>query len=348
MSAQLAKAGVASAPLLRRVGLSEADVHTPETRISIDQVARFFELVAEAAPDPGFAYRAGLQFHLTNYGLLGFAILSAPDYRRALAIAERFHQLATPLAECAFTEQDGVATWSVTRIAHPLIRGRAYEFVVEFHLGVFTAIQRDLMGQGIRATAVTLTFDLPPGARLESEALDGASVGCGARNTVSFPAARLDEPTQMGSPVVNQMLIRICEAQLEELRRHEGLAGRVRSAVVANGLRKASASAVAGELGMSERSLRRHLEAEGASLTAIHDELRLQAAVSRLRDGRLPIDEIAEAVGFSDAGNFRRAFRRWTGQAPSAFRGAAFGPGRAGPASATPGVARPRAIRSLA
>ncbi len=71
---------------------------------------------------------------------------------------------------------------------------------------------------------------------------------------------------------------------------------------------------------MSERSLRRRLAEEGVSLSELKDELRLQLAIELLRDTRLTMEDIAESLAFSDAASFRRAFRRWTGEAPQDYR----------------------------
>jgi len=51
------------------------------------------------------------------------------------------------------------------------------------------------------------------------------------------------------------------------------------------------------------------------------DELRMQIALKYLRTTRLANEDIALALGFSDAANFRRAFRRWTNKSPSEIRG---------------------------
>jgi AraC-like DNA-binding protein len=81
--------------------------------------------------------------------------------------------------------------------------------------------------------------------------------------------------------------------------------------------------AVAERLGMSERSLRRHLAADGVSF----QDLRIEALSARakllLAKPVLQIKEIASTMGFSDATAFHRAFKRWTGMTAAAFRTAA-------------------------
>lgn len=73
-------------------------------------------------------------------------------------------------------------------------------------------------------------------------------------------------------------------------------------------------------LGMGEATLRRRLRAEGTSYIALREDCLRAAAERHLRDTDWEIEHIAERLGFSDAGTFRRAFRRWTGVAPSQLR----------------------------
>jgi len=73
-------------------------------------------------------------------------------------------------------------------------------------------------------------------------------------------------------------------------------------------------------LGMSVRTLRRQLAAEGKSYADIVENARASIAKSCLRDERRTISDTARELGFSDAAGFFRAFKRWTGLTPSAFR----------------------------
>jgi AraC-like DNA-binding protein len=71
---------------------------------------------------------------------------------------------------------------------------------------------------------------------------------------------------------------------------------------------------------MTSRTLRRKLETEGTSYTDLLDNVRHALAMDFLNTSVLSTDDIAAALGFSDSASFRRAFKRWTGKSPSAFR----------------------------
>lgn len=81
-----------------------------------------------------------------------------------------------------------------------------------------------------------------------------------------------------------------------------------------------SIEAVAAILHTSVRSLSRHLHDEGTSFQAIKDELRRDVAIARLTKTGMPIALIGAELGFDDPTTFHRAFRKWTGSTPRAYR----------------------------
>jgi AraC-like DNA-binding protein len=73
-------------------------------------------------------------------------------------------------------------------------------------------------------------------------------------------------------------------------------------------------------LKVSESSLRRQLQIEGSSLSGLRDACLRRVAERLLQQTDLTVEEIAGQLGFSNGGTFRRAFRRWGGQTPTALR----------------------------
>ena len=81
-----------------------------------------------------------------------------------------------------------------------------------------------------------------------------------------------------------------------------------------------TAHGLAARLKVSVRTLHRTLAAEGTSYRRLLDQLRLDTAERHLLDDRVSVAEVAFLVGFSELSAFHRAFKRWTGSTPSAFR----------------------------
>ena len=76
---------------------------------------------------------------------------------------------------------------------------------------------------------------------------------------------------------------------------------------------------------MTPRTLHRRLVEEGTSYRELLDGVRRMLAVEHVKSGRLGMDEIAYRLGYTDLANFRRAFKRWEGVAPSVYRARAAG-----------------------
>ena len=77
---------------------------------------------------------------------------------------------------------------------------------------------------------------------------------------------------------------------------------------------------VAVPMNISPRHLRRKLNLEGTSYEQLVDEVRKEGAVRMISQGQLSLTSIAYELGFLDPSSFTRAFRRWTGMSPTAFR----------------------------
>ncbi len=87
---------------------------------------------------------------------------------------------------------------------------------------------------------------------------------------------------------------------------------------------------IAGRLAVSPQTLRRHLADEGTSLRVIREEVLRDAAVTSLVRGEETVAELSERLGFSEPSAFSRAFRRWTGSSPGAYRRGSQGEGAPG------------------
>jgi AraC-like DNA-binding protein len=77
---------------------------------------------------------------------------------------------------------------------------------------------------------------------------------------------------------------------------------------------------LAADLELSPATLRRRLEVEGTTWQQLKDAVRRELALHYLGDASLTVDEIAARLGFNDPSTFYRAFRKWTGHAPGAWR----------------------------
>jgi AraC-like DNA-binding protein len=79
-------------------------------------------------------------------------------------------------------------------------------------------------------------------------------------------------------------------------------------------------SPVAEAVGIRRRTLQRRLSEASTTFSSLVEEVRMTRAISVLADDSVALGEIAIRLGYSDQSNFSRAFRRWTGVSPQAYR----------------------------
>jgi AraC-like DNA-binding protein len=316
----LAAEGVSAAAGLQGVAIAPDELRSPTTLVSVTQVLAAYRNALRLSRDPNFALLTGLRTHVSSYGMYGFAILSSMNFRQTMQFAVRYHQLATPLVKLRFTEEGGRAVWTVDPLPHPAVDGRLYRFIVEIQFGILVSLHRDVLGSPFHPSSLDVTFDPPrPDEQYEKD------LGCSVAfrqpaNRFLFDASWLDGTPELGNEVTYASVLALCEDLHDQLQHQVGVAGKVRSFLLAKLGRHMSLEDVAAHFDTPERTLRRKLHDEGTSFRKILDQLRAEVAIKYLRDTQMTIDDIAFALGFSETANFRHAFHRWKRASPREFR----------------------------
>ena len=313
--------GCPAGEILRDVNLTVDEVHSPKSRISLADLMMACKNAIRLSSDPHLPYRVGASIHISAYGMYGFAILCCPDFRKAMAFAELYHALAAPLATIEFTEQEGFASWVIEPNARAAADPQIYRFVTEMQIGIHISLMRDIMGAAFTPDQISMAYPEAHDFGLPADQI-GCRLNFASRtNRIVFRPAWLDQAANLGNKTTYPAVVALCDDLLNDLKSRIGLAGEIRALLLRNITNPPTLAAIAKLLDVSDRSLRRQLREQGISFRGLLDELRMQIAMKYLRTTRLANEEIALALGFSDATNFRRAFRRWTNKSPSEIRG---------------------------
>jgi AraC-like DNA-binding protein len=312
--------GCPAGEILRSVNLTVDEVHSPKSRISLAELMAACKTAIRLSSDPHLPYRIGTSIHISAYGMYGFAILCCPDFRKAMAFAELYHALAAPLATIEFTEQEGFASWVIEPNARAAADPKIYRFVTEMQIGIHISLMRDIMGAAFTPDQICLAYPEAHDFGLPADQI-GCRLNFASRtNRIVFRSAWLDQAANLGNKTTYPAVVALCDDLLNDLKSRIGLAGEIRALLLRNITNPPTLAAIAKLLEVSDRSLRRQLREKGISFRGLLDELRMQIAMKYLRTTRLANEDIALALGFSDATNFRRAFRRWTNKSPSEIR----------------------------
>ncbi|MCI5111485.1 MAG: AraC family transcriptional regulator [Marivita sp.] len=143
------------------------------------------------------------------------------------------------------------------------------------------------------------------------------------RNALRIDPVWLSDKTafEPGNAYVFGVFTRHADTLLQELATRDSLRARIEAHILPD-LHEGTLSMdkVARDLGMSRQTLYRRLREEGVTFAELHDDLRQRMARDYLTARKVSVNETAYLLGFSEASSFVRAFKRWTGQSPSAFR----------------------------
>jgi AraC-like DNA-binding protein len=304
--------------LMTEFGLSDDVFSEPERRIAFHDGLTLLEraLQLTGMPPMLFAFALGALAPISRFGNVGFAVMTCATLRDAIETSARFAPIVT--AVCRFRlHVAGDRAYIELTEAVPF--GPAREFIIPLLMRVYGGIGERLSGVPLQgdvefafpepAYLANISFDKPGSMRFDQPC-----------HRICFDAAFLDLPLTTADPAAVRAARQLCERQLSELEPSEQLVDRVRALLFASEPRGINGPAVvARSLGMSERTLKRKLAEQGTSYSDLLERERQRQAIELLR-GAASIEQVAEHLGYSDAANFTRAFRRWTGRSPRTFR----------------------------
>jgi len=236
------------------------------------------------------------------------------------SFALQYYQLAAPLVDVTFEERNESAAWCIAVLPFRPLDAALHDFIVELQFSALLCVHRDVMGPDFRLTQVQLNAQRPSGAARHAEQFGCEVLYEQPQNRLLFPAEWLHRKPALGNSVTYAHITEICNTLLAELKENTGVAGRARQVPLANLGAPPDISALAGQLGLSPRTLRRRLQEQNLSYRELIDDLRAQTAIRYLRDTRLTVENISFFLGYSDPAAFRHAFNRWTKTTPNAFR----------------------------
>ena len=256
-----------------------------------------------------------------SYGMLCRASLTSPTLEVALKRWCRHHRLLTEdiVFELipARAGQRGVATIHV--IEHAEL-GELREFCLVSTLRYLLGYACWLVDSRIALSEAAFPFPAPAHADAYAYLFAGPARFAAQAASISFDARYLALPVRRDERALQAMLQRALPLTVLQYCRDRLLVHSVGQILAADPAAIHTAEDVAAQLNTSVRTLHRQLKEEGVSLQRLKNDARREHAIRLLLQTRKPVKQVAAAVGFDSEKSFARAFREWTGVAPSAYR----------------------------
>ncbi|NUP07803.1 MAG: AraC family transcriptional regulator [Polyangiaceae bacterium] len=304
--------------LFHGLGLDREALADPAARMSLDVVERLVARARELTGGAPLGLYLGMQMRASGHGYVGFAAMTSATVREALDLAVRFAPTRTTAIQLRLVDEGSTAALVIDERAD---FGTARDVVISaIAIGLWqmacALTERELGGR------LDFAFAEPPNWSFSTDMRQNVRFGQPC-NRLVFEPSLLDLELAPADPAARRLALDQCETALSSLERAASspYADRVLRLVARDdGIAAASIDDVAARLHVSARTLKRRLATEGKDYSTLLAEARRDKALLLLRTTDLPIEAVAERVGYSDVANFTRAFRRWTGTTPSAAR----------------------------
>jgi AraC-like DNA-binding protein len=301
--------------LLSDIGVRRTDLDDPDGLIPCAATGALFERALRKKPLKNVGLRLALETPIGAHGLLDYLILTSDSVGEGWKQAARYLRLLTgaPFLVELRDDEDPV------RVVYH-VDASVPAFGVEYSVAVGVLQIRAETEARVRFECVS--FIHQPDDVSEFERVLGCPVRAGASwSGLAMPRESWQMPLRRKDPILHRVLEGHAESITPDELAMDALAVDIRR-VLASRLanREIDVELVARHLGMSTRTLQRRLAAAGLSYQELLDETRREAAERCIANSSLSIGEIAYLLGYSEPAAFHRAFKRWMGVTPQAFR----------------------------
>ncbi len=309
--------GLDAERLLRQHGIDPVQLSDPRARLPIAATDALVRSVAGQVADPSFGLQAADCWHPTNLGALGHAWLTSSTLRRGLQRLQRYWRLVGDRTAGYLQAFPGGLE---LLFENPRTDAVVAAVTTDMTFSVLLSMCRMNAGADHHPLEVRLLRKRPADVAPYEAFYRCPVVFDAGRRSIRWSDADVDAPLATANQQLAGIFDRILEQELARLDQGN-IVGRCRSELLqllASG--EASAQTVARRLALSRRTLHRRLAEAGTSYQKLVDDTRRELAMRLVEDPQRSIGDITFELGFSQQSALTRAFRRWSGESPTAYR----------------------------
>lgn len=323
--------GSSRAALVHNVGLSYAQLERDDARVSSRQMGRVARRITRLTGRDDIGMAFGMAFRPQDFGQLGHALMASATLGDALLVMYRYRHMLVHDVDRTIDITPAWVTLNLhARYDMEPTRQSFFEslLVVLYRVAVFLTARR------LPEWQVSVDWQQPPYFEQYSSDLSPWTFGQPGI-ALRLPRSYLDLPLFMADEAALQRALEGVDFEMSRRERlsTDNVVAQVRALLKPGRGGFPDLKTVAASLCVSERSLNRRLKLAGTHFQALLDEARKTLAINMLLVRRWPLQQISNALGFTEPAAFTRAFTRWTGMTPTRYKQAHAG--KAKPATPT-------------
>ncbi len=313
----LEKQGIDTEQVYKSINIQKPQWQDPTWRTPHNGQTKFWETVETLSGDPFIGLHLGEHMPVFRGQVVEYLFLSSPTFGEGLRRALGYQRLLTDAMSFVVNEDDHTVTLQIKmngsenggiRQLNDCLLLNILKFFKWATDGKFHPVnikfahpRPESVTEYLRFFACPMSFD-------------------NVINTIEFEKELLDTPSLHAEPDLLKLHEQCAHDQMQRIERQD-LVSQVRQLIgemLDDG--NANIERIAQRIGMSSRHLRRLLDEQGTSFNQLLAGYRFQLAKRLLADTKETIEEIVFLTGFSEPSTFYRAFKRWSGQTPLAYR----------------------------
>jgi len=314
--------GYDSSELFAKVGLDHSKLKDPLARYLFHSVNELWTLASETIDDPCFGLKVATFWHPTTYNALGYSWLASDSLEDAFQRSARYTRMVNTSAKDIMQYQKTSDAYGVIVNSH-LLKPQPVRTAVDSAIAMVLVMCRAAYGANLNPLRVSYRHKPPGSTACFREFFNAPVEFSQAHNALWLDPDVVTTPLATANPELVRISDRVVTDYLAHLDRKD-LSMQVKSKLIESlPSGQVSEERIAAAINVSQRSLQRKLKQQGISFTQLLENTRQELGLLYVRDPQRSFNEIAYLLGFSEPGNFTRAFKRWYGSSPSQYRDSA-------------------------
>ncbi|MBW2507145.1 MAG: AraC family transcriptional regulator [Deltaproteobacteria bacterium] len=319
LAAELKRRGFSDDQIFEETRLSWTQLLQEERFVSFEQFRRLARRGMDLTGEGWLGLDVGRSTQISSHGPLGYAMVASQNVGQVLDLVERYSALRLRIADFGVEHEAGRVR---LRVTDAVGWSDLSEYVSLHIVGALCLLLETVTGMRLPDTRIAFAYPKPAwvdeyGSRFGDVTLQ-----------FDAPVAMIDMPDVFAAtPCITadaaalRQAVGLCDRAKERRQGDEDAAQRVLDRLLDRQGDYPTLSEMAKDLYMSNRTLIRKLKAQGTSYQMLLDDVRQELAVWYLRHSEMPVEAIAERLGYRDTSNFSRTCKRWFGLTPREIRG---------------------------